>query len=107
MSSFARLATLTVSTKRHPALVGGKRPEPVLHLSGLMCIPLMPVDSEVRLRMGLDSPHELLQTFVDGDHDIHEGDYLTSGGIDYPIKAVAEWPWRGGVRKHLILEDLK
>lgn len=61
-----RLMTVTASTKRQPAVVGGKRGTPVAHLTGLTCTPLDPVDAELVKRMALDTPHEKLQTYVDG-----------------------------------------
>ncbi len=62
--SFGRLAEVPASTQRNPGLVDGKRGEPATHLSGLFCSPLDPVDPEIRRRMALETPHELLQTFV-------------------------------------------
>lgn len=62
--SFRRLATVTASTKRPPAVVSGKRGTPTTLLTGLKCTPLDPVDPEVRQRLGLNTPHELLQTFL-------------------------------------------
>ena len=76
---FQRMATKTASTKRPPALSGGKRGVPAENLTGLTCTPLDPVAPEVRQRLALNTPHELLETFV-------------SNGSEY---------------KHLILEDLK
>jgi hypothetical protein len=69
--TFRRMATVTASTKRNPALVSGKRGAPVANLTGVKCTPLDPVDPElaVKLRSGrsdLGTPHELLVTFVDG-----------------------------------------
>jgi len=78
-TGFSRMATKTASTKRPPALSGGKRGVPAENLTGLTCTPLDPVAPEVRQRLALNTPHELLETFV-------------SNGSEY---------------KHLILEDLK
>ncbi len=78
-TGFARLATVTASTKRTPAIAAGKRGAPVENVSSLICTPLDPVDPALRQRLALDTPHELLQTFVDG----------------------------GTTFYHLILEDLK
>jgi len=109
-ASFSRLATETASTKRNPAIASGKRGSPATYLTGLRCTPLDPVDPEMRNRLNLDTPYELLQTFVVGAQDILEGDVLTLNGVDYPIRAVAEWPASrqgGDALRHLILEDLK
>lgn len=109
MGGFRRFATVTASTKRAPAISGGKRGTPVTEIASLRCTPLDPVDAELRQRLSLETPHELMQTFVDGALDVVEGDILTVGGVDYPIRAVENWTWRhqGSDFRRLILEDLK
>lgn len=107
MNAFGKLATVTAQTKRAPAISGGKRGEMEFHLANFKCTPLDVVDAELRQRLTLDTPHELLQTFVDGNLDIREGDLLVVGGKEYPIRAVADWTWRGSVYRHLVVEDLK
>jgi hypothetical protein len=74
-----RMLTVTASTKRSPAIVGGKRGAPATKLASIQCTPLDPVDPELRQRLALNTPHELLQSFVDG----------------------------GDTFYHLVLEDLK
>jgi hypothetical protein len=42
------------------------------YLTGLKCTPLDPVDADLALSAGLDTPHETLQCFVaDGSGFIH------------------------------------
>ena len=66
------MANVTASTKRPPAISGGKRGEATTKLSGLKCTPLDPVSSEIRKRVALDTPMELLQTFLtDGSGFVH------------------------------------
>ena len=108
MSSFAKLASLTVSTKRSPAISGGRRGAPTTYLEDVPCTPLDPVDPDLRARLALNTPHELLQTFASGGYDILEGDILVSGGVDYPIRSAAQWTdFRGVTFVHLVIEDLK
>lgn len=107
MTSFDKLATVTASTKRSPAISDGKRGAKAEEIASLSCTPLDPIDAEVRTRFGLDGPHEVLQTFTHGGLDIREGDVLVVGSEEYPIKAVGEWTWRGTEYKHLIVEELK
>jgi hypothetical protein len=102
-----RFLTETASTKRPPAISSGKRGTPATKISSLKCTPLDPVDPELRQRLAINTPHELLQTFVNGGLDILEGDFLVYGATDYPIRSCAEWKWRGVVFQRLILEDLK
>ena len=104
--TFAALATISCSTKR-ATIVGGKRSAPTTNLTGLLCTPLDPVDPELRRRMQLETPYEILQTFITGDPDIVEGDVLVVGSSEYPIRAVGDWTWRSTVYRHLFLEDLK
>jgi len=56
--SFSHLATISCSTKRT------QKGNPATNLTGLKCIPLMPVDPELRRRLGLETPHEIKQTFI-------------------------------------------
>ena len=64
-SAMRRMLTESASTKRSPSMVAGKRGDPETNLTGLSCMPLDPIDAEVRQRLGLDTPHELLQTVLD------------------------------------------
>lgn len=108
-AGFTRFATVTASTKRPPAVAGGKRGVPVTQIVSLSCLPLDPVDPELRERLGLETAHELLQTFAQGGLDIQEGDVLVVGSTEYPIRAVADWRWPpdGADYLQLVLEDLK
>jgi hypothetical protein len=62
--SFLKLATVTASTKRSPAIASGKRGSPATNLTGLSCFPFDPVQPELARRLALDTPHELLQTYL-------------------------------------------
>ena len=104
--AMTRFLTVTASTKRAPTITSGKRGAPADHVTTLTCTPLDPVDAELRQRLALDTPHELLQAFTQ-ETDIREGDLLVVGSTEYPIKSCAEWVWRGTTFQHLILEDLK
>ena len=108
-ASFSLMATVTASTKRPPDVSGGKRSAPATNVASLSCLPLDPVDSEIRERLGLESPMELLQTFVQGGLDIVEGDILCVGTSEYDIRAVGDWTWPADSADylHLILEESK
>lgn len=65
---FLRMANVTASTKRPPTLSAtGTRAAPVTYLIGIRCTPLDPIDAELRGRLMLNTPHEILETYVDGD----------------------------------------
>ena len=108
-ASFARMATVTASTKRNPGvnLGTGLRSGPVENLTGLKVLPLMPLDAQIALRMDIATPHEKLQTFVEGAPDIKEGDVLVVAAVDYPINSVADWPYHGDTCLLLVVEQLK
>lgn len=108
-ASFQKLATVTCGTKRSPSVASGKRGVPVTNLSDLKCLPLDPVNPEIRMRLELDTPHEVLQTMVEGGPDIVEGDVLTVGSDEYDIRSVADWTWRPSETDTLllVLEELK
>lgn len=106
---FRRGAVVTANTKRSPAISGGKRGAMATFIVGLKCWPLDPVQDQITMREALNSPHEILETFVDGALDITEGDVLVVGESEYPIRSVREWthaPFLGAYH-HLFLEDLK
>lgn len=125
--AFARLATETANTKRSPAIVAGKIGAPVAKLTGLACTPLDPLDPEQRERLQLDTPHEVLQTFVESSGTFYQvilenlkdvlatlsstlpqpGDFLVVDGYQYPILAVGEWQSMASTRSfaHLATES--
>lgn len=107
MNAFGRFAVVVASTKRPPVVAGGKRGTPATYLTGLSITPLDPVDPELRQRLALDTPHELRQSFATGSPDILEGDLLVVGSIEYPIRSVAQWAWRGSTYVHMVVEELK
>jgi hypothetical protein len=108
-TSFTHMAVVTASTKRAPAVSGGKRGTPATNVSSLTCTPLDPVDSEVRQRLMLDSPNTILATFVQGSIDIVVGDILVVGSTEYPIKAVEDfyWPPDQTTYRYVVVERLK
>lgn len=61
-----RLLKVDASTKRQPVISGGKRGAPATNLTGLRSTPLDPLSPEIAERLALETPHTLLQTFVDG-----------------------------------------
>lgn len=106
VDSFSFLASVTASTKRPDYATGTM----VAHLASVAVWPLAPVDARVRELLDLPSAAfgELWQTFTT-ETDITEGDALTVGGVDYPVRAVGDWPWRptGGKRLVLVVEEPK
>lgn len=114
-ASFRRMATVAFTTKRSPAMSASGRGEPAAHLTSdaLRCLPLDPADSQqardlaFRLRQETNAPIELLQTYVDADLDILEGDVLVVGGREYPVRNVGDWTWRGSSFLALLVEDIK
>lgn len=108
-AAFKRGATVTANTKRSPRISGGKRGAMTTFLIGFRCWPLDSVQDQITMREAIGTPHEILETFVDGTLDIAEGDVLVVGEDEYPIRSVKEWQGVIGFGhyRHLFLEDLK
>ncbi len=107
--SFTVMATVTASTKRHAAVTaGGLRVAATTSIASFKCTPLDPVDAELKQRLGLDTPHQLLQTYADAGLDIKVGDILVVSTVEYPIKACGKWGWRltDSSFVALVVEDL-
>lgn len=111
MGSFSRMATVMAATRRSPDLDSdGQRGEPEPYLAGIPCTPLDPAEDQqardlaFRLRQELNSPITLLQTFVDSAADIGEGDVLVVDLVEYPVRGVDRWEWRGSRYLRLLLE---
>jgi hypothetical protein len=69
--SFARMAVLTVSTKGS-VIEGTLRKAAATKLTGLKCTPLDPVSAELAATVVLDTPCQLVQTFLtDGTGFVH------------------------------------
>lgn len=107
--SFDLLARTTASTKRDPAAVSGIIGAKVENLASIAIIPLAPLDQQVRQLLGLTAvAGELWQTFT-RETDIREGDVLVVASVDYPVRAVGDWPWRptGADRVVVVVEETK
>lgn len=105
--AFAHLAT-SADVERSPAISGGKRGAPTVVFSGVKITRPLPLDADIQNRLGLNTPHERLQSYLLEDQAVREGDILVLAGEKYPIASVEEWPWPwGGTIRLLILEELK
>ena len=107
MSSFDRLATVTASTKRDGGITNGLEVGYAAKIATLSCSPLDPIDAEIAQRVDGLSFGESLQTFVQGDPDIKEGDLFVVDTVEYPVRAVAEWNWKGTDYLMIYLEVVK
>jgi hypothetical protein len=110
-ASFNRLAIVIASTKRPPVIGSdGKRGLPAARLGLVKCWPLDPAEQQrvrdlaARLGMALDAPLDILQTMTDDNQDIKEGDILVVNSVEYPIRSVDDWYWRGSKYLTLLVE---
>lgn len=104
-----QLMSSTASTKRNPAVSGSQRAAAVANLTGLRCTPLIPVSTDVLARIGTDAPYNLYECYVLGAQDIVEGDILTIGGTDYPVRWAQAWTGVGPLSSyvHLAVEKVR
>jgi hypothetical protein len=107
--NFSRIATVTASTERAPTIASGKRGDSAEEVASLSCTPLDPLDPDIQMQFGTTAPMELLQTFVQGDVDIIEGDVLVVSSTSYRVRSAGEWTWPTDSETylHLILEEIK
>lgn len=113
--SFAKLATVTASTKRQGAVADGLTGDMAEKIASLKCLPLDPGDTlraampSVFKAAGIGDFVEILQTLVAGGLDILEGDQFIVGSTTYKIRAVGQWTWRPTATDtlHLLLEEVK
>lgn len=114
--SFARLATVTASTKRMGAVAAGLSGDMADSVVGFKCTPLDPFSpggvvklGDVFKTQGIEAFAELLITFCEGGLDILEGDTLATGGVTYKVRAVGQWTWRPTATATLaiLLEEVK
>lgn len=97
------MMTVTASTKRQPAMSGGKRGEPTTNLTSLLITPLMLASMTgthaIRQAIGLEGTAEqLFETYTESHThtdssvsvtqmpDIEAGDRLVIGSITYNVK---------------------
>ncbi|MCL4867757.1 MAG: hypothetical protein KJ063_02215 [Anaerolineae bacterium] len=111
--SASNLAGMIASSKRPPALSGGKVGSPLPHLAQVQIVPLLPVGAELVEEAQLKSAREGKMTYAFADDqnrlpDICEGDLLIIGEIEYPVKMVKEWVRPdGGSFLELLLTEKK
>lgn len=113
-ASFRRIANVTASTKRPPAMDSqGQRGDPEPHLSEVKVTPLDPAETQVardlafRLQQENNRVYTLLQSFTELSNDVLEGDVLVVAGREYPVRMVGVWTWRKSEYLHLVLEEPK
>ena len=107
MTAFDKMATVTASTKRSPAMVDEKRGPKVVYLTSVPCTPIDPLDPSIRMSLPLDVPVESLQTFVHDTYDILEGDNLIANSVTYRVVSVGEYDWKGTIYRAIVLLELK
>lgn len=107
--TFKKMATASATILR-ATMTSGKRGAAQVHLSNLQIVPLQPASPEVVQRMQLRTPHQVLETYVVGAHDILPGDVLVVNNRQYPIRGVGKWESpREAIGKfmHLVVEDIQ
>lgn len=109
-ASFALRATQTASTKRSPALAGGKVGAPIEEVPSLKCYPLVQLsDPALVERFATKAVSLVYETFVQDGLDIVAGDVLVISSTDYLVVGVNSYPWPGpgGNRLHVIVEGVQ
>lgn len=106
-ASMARLTTVSASVERNVS-AGGKAPGPTEIISSLAIMPLSVLDAQTRMRVVVDTPNQLKQTFCQSDVllELKNGYTLVIENTKYPIRDVGASPWQGGYRYQIVVEVL-
>jgi len=108
VSGLTRMANVTASTKRKVYDAALKvYTAPSVKLTGLSITPLDWVGQKEIENLQIEVPVNLLQTFIEGDHDIVEEDFLVVSGADYQVRLVQEWVWHNTQYMHVYVEKVK
>lgn len=107
-ASFSKLANVTASTKRS-AYSSSKFTAAVTSIASLSCTPLMPVSERTVATAGLETPVNMLETYVQGGLDIKAGDILVVSSVEYNVVWVGEWYWRpaGTDTLQLVVQEVR
>jgi hypothetical protein len=106
-ASFHRLATVKAEIQRPAKIVNGKRGNPETVYTDVDCTPLDPASDQEVARAGLpQASSQMMKTSIEGDYDIHTGDFLIAGGVTHPIKSVRAYAWQDTQHIRLIVERL-
>ena len=87
-SSFDIRQSIRCSTKRAPAVDGGKQGADVVYLEYILTTPIDPADAEIASLAGLSTPFNTWSTFTN-EQDIKVADTLICGEREFKIKAVS------------------
>ena len=91
---FAAMARSTLTVKR-ASNVDGVVGDPVVHISGLKCIPVVPSGvgraSSLAQANVVSTLFLTFETYVVGVHDIEAGDIVSISGIEYNVRGAAVW----------------
>jgi len=71
LSRIMIFGTERADIKRSPSMAGGKRGVPALHLTGVRSTPLLPATAEILQRQDLQTPHTLMQVYLDGGDTVY------------------------------------
>lgn len=97
--AFTQMATASASTKRQNSEKTGQEE----NLTGLVCVPVMPASLDLLEQLGIHSPREKFETYLDSQShtdssvvvdqvpDIENSDRMTVDGVVYVVTYVARW----------------
>jgi len=110
MTAFTKFANKTATINAPSDVVNGKRSTNTVIKGTLKVMPPFPASRETVMRLELQSPVKMFETYCESiaEIDLYEGYTITIDGILYLVKHVSKWD--DFFRKktyHIVLEDLK
>ena len=101
--SFAKLASVTASTKRIPTIASGKIGARVVNVVSLKCTPIDPLSPNYEDVDVLDAHVQLYVTYCESTTDIQQGDEFIVGSVSYTVKSAENWTFAGSTYLQVIL----
>lgn len=108
-ASFNHICRTTFSTKRVPAISGGKGGVPVDHLANKKCTdPIQPGNStELLLALNLDTRYQLYEIHTDEPDIKHNPpDVIVINGNEYPVVIAEPRSFLGAIRTRVVYKNL-
>ena len=110
-TSFSKLATVTASTKRIPAIASGKIGSRAVNVVSLKCTPIDPLGTGSQPSFDnvdvLDAHSQLYVTYCESTTDIQQGDEFIVGTVSYTVRTVEDWAFDGANYLRVILSKYR
>jgi hypothetical protein len=110
MTAFSKFANKTATVVAPAEIVNGKRSNSLVVKSMINIMPLFPASRETVMRLELQSPLKIFETYTESasEIDLYEGYSMLIDGELFLVKYISRWsPIYKKILYQIVLEDLK